>query len=131
MAKKKKASVEKFKQFVQDHPNVRLEVKSGKFTWQELFEEWYLLGEDHERWNDYDAGITKVESSEATAPDMVGSLINTVKALDINQIQQYITNASQALGAIQGIISSFQGDKSSEEPKKPEVRSNPFKFRKD
>ena len=51
MAKKKRQSVEKFREFVKLHPHLRNEVIQKQTTWQELFEEWYLLGENHPRWD--------------------------------------------------------------------------------
>lgn len=134
MPKKKRPSVEKFKEFVREHPGLRNEVKENKYTWQELFEEWYILGSDNERWNDVqtESKPTKKEP-EGSGGDLVGTLMNTVKNMDINQIQQYISSANQALGAIQGIITSFQGEKTKTEapaPSKPKS-SNPFAFKKD
>ena len=60
--------------------------------------------------------------------------MSAVKNMDMGQIQQYITNANQAIGAIQGVLSAFQGNKSgdtSPPPKEKEQRANPFLFNKD
>ena len=50
--------------------------------------------------------------------------------MDPDQIQHYINNLSQALGAIQGVISQFQGSKSKPVQTKIEHK-HPFSFRKD
>ena len=61
--------------------------------------------------------------------------MSAVKNMDMGQIQQYITNANQAIGAIQGVLSAFQGNKSGGDsnppPKDKEQRANPFLFNKD
>ena len=36
-------------------------------------------------------------------------LLGAIKNMDINQIQQYIKSANQALGTIQGLVEMFQG----------------------
>ncbi|MFJ5622233.1 spore coat protein YlbD [Peribacillus loiseleuriae] len=135
MVKRKRPSVDKFKEFVRTHPGLTNQVKAGKYSWQQLFEEWYLLGGSHEKWIPYmeEKEDKKVEETKSTdTGDMVSTLVNTFKNMDVAQIQQYISNANQALGAIQGILTSFQGDKSvKEEPKKIETRQNPFVFKKD
>ena len=42
MAKKNlHPSVQKFKGFVKDHPELIQEVRKGNTTWQELYEDWY------------------------------------------------------------------------------------------
>lgn len=138
MPKKKKPSIEKFKEFVKTHPKLRNEVKNGRYTWQELFEEWYILGSRHQDWEQYAESAPAPPAQPASVPDeknadLVGGLVNTFKNMDINQVQQYITNANQALGAIQGIIASFQGEQRQEEdePAKQETAGNPFAFRQD
>jgi hypothetical protein len=50
--------------------------------------------------------------------------------MDPNQIQHYVNNLSQALGAIQGVLSQFQGSQSKQTPLKVEHK-HPFSFRKD
>ena len=63
-------------------------------------------------------------------------LIGAIKNMDINQIQQYIKSANQAIGTIQGLLEMFQGSRTNEEETStpnPEMkqRKNPFMFRKD
>ncbi len=51
MAQKKlHPSVIKFKEFVKNNPKLIQEVRKGKATWQELYEDWYVLGEEDKRW---------------------------------------------------------------------------------
>jgi predicted metal-dependent hydrolase len=139
MTKKKSASVEEFKYFVKRHPSLISEVRKGKTTWQELFEEWYLLGEESSKWKSYEAEVavsteqkkTNDESSE-NKTDFLSSILGSLKNMDINQIQQHASSLSQALGAISGVISQFQSSETSatkqEEQSKP---PHPFSFRKD
>ena len=142
MAKKKRQSIEQFREFVKRHPHLRNEVKQKQSTWQELFEEWYLLGEGHPRWK-----VDQKESEQTQLADnlnesdqsqeVIGMLLGAVKNMDINQIQQYIKSANQALGTIQGLVEMFQGSRTTTEEEsstpKPdrEQRKNPFMFRKD
>ncbi|MDO7486660.1 spore coat protein YlbD [Peribacillus frigoritolerans] len=109
MAKRKRPSVDKFREFVKEHPHLVNEVRSKQATWQELFEEWYLLGEDHPRWQaDGSVGAPKENIGSPSPPvekgdqstELIGSLMSAVKNMDMGQIQQYITNANQAIGAI-------------------------------
>ena len=43
-------NVQKFKNFVKKHPGLVVDVKKGKKTWQDLYEDWYLLGDDDPKW---------------------------------------------------------------------------------
>ncbi len=45
--------IELFREFISRHPSLRNEVLSGKKTWQSIYEDWVILGEDNEIWNPY------------------------------------------------------------------------------
>ncbi|MBG9445324.1 MULTISPECIES: YlbD family protein [Bacillaceae] len=127
-------SVEKFKEFVKQNPRVIKEVRDGNATWQELYEDWYLLGEEDSRWDSYRENKDNTQKTEEKKSDWMGSIMGTLKQMDANQMQGYITNLSQALSAVQGVISQFQGG--GQKPSggsKPSMTkpSSPFTFKKD
>ncbi|GAA0338814.1 YlbD family protein [Bacillus carboniphilus] len=132
MSKKLHPSVQKFKEFVKKNPHLINEVKQGTSTWQELYEEWYLLGEDDSRWGSSSSndGGKKEEKSSESDGEIVGLIWNRLKKMDPNQLQSHISSLSEAIGAVQGILSQFQGNKNA--PKSGSSGpSNPFSFRKD
>lgn len=134
MSKKKlHPSVQKFKQFVKEHPKLVKEVRAGQFTWQELYEDWYLLGEVDTRWEPYkDGNNSSSEVKTEASKEWIPQILGTIKNMDPNQMQGYITNLSQALGAIQGVISQFQNGKQEGNNQGGEAKlSHPFQFRKD
>jgi hypothetical protein len=126
-------SVIEFKEFVKNNPKIIQEVRRGKVTWQELYEDWYLLGEDDRRWETIGAdNEPKNESSNESKGDWMSNIIGMVKNMDPNQMQNHINNLNQALGAIQSVISQFQGTNATTgSVKPPEGPKHPFIFRKD
>lgn len=131
--KKLHPSVIQFKEFVKNNPKIIREVRKGKVTWQELYEDWYLLGEDDSRWETIGTAIESDndEPSEAKG-DWMSNIIGMVKKMDPNQMQNHINNLNHALGAIQSVISQFQGTNAPAGSVKPsEGPKNPFLFRKD
>jgi hypothetical protein len=137
-------SVEEFREFIKEHPKLRQEVKNGNYTWQELFQEWYLLGGSNEQWETYKEKSALVQSTEKAVAeksttedseksDIVSMLMNYMKNMDINQMQKYISNANQALAAIQTLIASLKGEAQKQEEREPvpTLKSDPFVFRKD
>jgi len=134
MAQKKlHPSVEQFKQFVKENPKILQEVRSGRSTLQELYEEWYLLGAEDSKWDPYKETEGNQSAAEATKQDWMTNLLGTVKKMDVNQLQGVMQNLSTALGAVQGVVSQFQSGtggtgSTSQSSQKP---SNPFSFRKD
>jgi hypothetical protein len=131
--KKLHPSVLQFKEFVKNNPKIIQEVRQGKSTWQELYEDWYLLGEEDSRWETSGtANNSDTESGSEEKGDWMSTIVGMVKKMDPNQMQSHINNLSQALGAIQGVISQFQGNNPTAGSVKPsEGPKHPFVFRKD
>jgi hypothetical protein len=131
MQKELHPSVIEFKEFVKNNPALIKEVRNGNSTWQELYEDWYLLGEEDNRWETIGVKTSpSAEKEEDKKNDWISTILGTVQKMDPNQIQHYVNNLSQALGAIQGVISQFQGSQPKQTPLKVEPK-HPFSFRKD
>ncbi|BCB03230.1 YlbD family protein [Bacillus sp. KH172YL63] len=139
MGKTLHPKVKEFKEFVKKHPKIAKDVRNGGAKWQDLFEDWYLLGEDDTRWDQYRDEPLKEKDPESTHTDKGGWMDQVgemVKKMDASQLQQHINNLSEALGTVQGVLSQFQGGNSrgsDQAPKKeaPSKPSHPFSFRKD
>lgn len=125
-------SIQKFKGFVKKNPKLIQDVRKGKYTWQELYEDWVLLGEEDPRWFEFrEDGKKEAETAELKT-DLIGQIVGAVKKMDADQIDHHIKNLSQALSAIQGVISQFQSSKQGNmTQKKEQPPHHPFMFRKD
>lgn len=127
-------SLEKFKEFVRKHPSLVKEVRRGIYTWQEVYEDWYLLGENHEVWKSFRDHTGAIEDSEEEMKRKkeesaaVSSLFDSLKNVDVQSMQKHVSNLSQALGAISGVISQFQS--SSQEKEAPKSKKT-FSIPKD
>ncbi|MGJ7922520.1 YlbD family protein [Neobacillus sp. LXY-4] len=138
-------SVEKFKQFIQANPKIIEAVRRERLTWQELYEDWYLLGEEDPRWEEFRKTEKKKRSTSNketnTAEeinndadqkkDWVGQIMGVVKNMDAQQIESQIHHLSQAISAIQGVLSQFQNSNQVNNVQKNEHPPHPFMFRKD
>ena len=138
--KKLHPSVEQFKTFVKANPKIIQEVRSGKSNWQELFEEWYLLGEEDARWDSYRSEPIKTkekstDNANSSKSVWMSTVMDSIKNMDQNQLQGYIANINQALGTIQGVISQFSSGgtaiKSSTKTSGEQKPKGPFSFRQD
>ena len=137
MGKSLHPKVKEFKEFVRENPKIVKDVRNGHANWQDLFEDWYLLGEEDTRWDQYKDGNAKSKENSINSEekksgwmDQVGEM---VKKMDANQLQQHINSLSEALGTVQGVLSQFQSNNRSTTVKNdtPSKPSHPFSFRKD
>jgi hypothetical protein len=140
MTKKLHPKVAEFKSFVKKHPKIIKDVRNGTAQWQDLFEDWYLLGEEDSRWDEYREGRDeKKKTSQNSDDNKTGNWMEQIremmKNMDANQLQGHINSISEALGAVQGVLSQFQSSNSTKATPKIEETSSkpshPFSFRKD
>ena len=131
--KKLHPAVEEFKKFVNQNPKVMEEVRTGKATLQDLFEDWYLLGENDPRWDSCRSGQKKSDSPSEKKTDVIAGILEKLKNMDPNMISSHIGQLSQALGAVQGVLVQFQkGDnQNNTNSNSPQQSNHPFHFRKD
>ena len=131
-----KHSLEEFKAFLKKHPSLVYEVRRGIYTWQEVYEDWYLLGEQNKLWESYREAGAAIAEEDSKRLDNEGeaSLFDVLKKMDVQSMQKHVANLSQALGTISGVISQFQGSSTEKvDEKAPTTRkqSNPFALRRD
>ena len=127
-------SVQQFKEFVSRHPKLVHDVRNGQKTWQQFYEEWYLLGEQDEIWKTYKADGEAVLSSEPENKDeknadLMGQMVSFFKKLDVEQMQHHLENVTNAIGSVQQVIQQFQGNRTQSQQNPSE--NNPFFFQKD
>lgn len=120
-------SVQQFKEFIRTHPHLIQSVRNGENSWQELYEDWYLLGEDDPKWG---TAKGKEGESQTKSDSKIGmsQIMGILKNIDVNQVQNQMQQLSHAIGAIQGVIGQFQGQESQKQQESP---PHPFSFRKD
>lgn len=116
---KKKEAVEGFKSFVAVHPLLAEKVKKGEKSWQEFFEEWYLLGGEDEYWKEFSDGPSleaeeKSVSSENSAKttEVLGQILSLVKGVDLQSLQGHVENLSSVVSNVQALVRQFSGSSS-------------------
>ncbi|NGP44367.1 cytosolic protein [Bacillaceae bacterium SIJ1] len=113
----KEETLHAFKTFVKAHPGLGEEVKRNKRTWQHIFEDWYLLGEDDEQWAQY----TKATKKEQQ--DVMKQAMDFLKNMDAEDIQKKISSVSTAIENIQQVLKQFQGSQSQALPRQQNNRA--------
>lgn len=106
----------KFREFVSKYPKLREEVRSGNKTWQSIYEEWVIYGENDNTWKKYqeqeqnnvsfnlDSIKNVVNYIRKINPDDLNKTLNTVQK--VLQIAQTVTSK----GAVAPIASSTYSD---------------------
>jgi predicted ATP-dependent endonuclease of OLD family len=93
--------LEEFKAFIKKHPLLKTEVQSGKKTWQELYEDFVLLGDDsyEEKVNDEVKEEKKDEAKKGTInpENLINSVMGYVKKIDPDTITKTVTSIQKVI----------------------------------
>jgi len=116
--------LEAFREFVSRHPSLRKEVLSGKKTWQNIYEDWVILGEENEIWNPYRNGnnasskntnnTNNIDPDKTTLNDLKNMKLEDLLSGDnLKNIWGYIKkinpdNLSKTLNTVQKVLQITQ-----------------------
>lgn len=115
--------MEEFKEFVSKHEKIKNEVRTGKRTWQNIYEEWVLYGENDPQWQAFansDEAISRqgknlsinveslknvVEYIKKINPDDLNKTLNTVQK--VIQIAQTVSSKPNAIPIIPNVYNDW------------------------
>lgn len=102
------AKLDEFKEFVKRHPLLKQEVQSNKKTWQQLYEDFCILGEEAFVETKEDSQETSAKASPKTE-DMIKQVIGYVKKIDPDQVTKTVTSIQKVLELIGGFTGASAG----------------------
>lgn len=94
------AKLDEFKTFVKKHPLLKQQVANKEKTWQELYEDFCILGEDSVIETKDD--IKKKSNSNSQTEDIIKTLVGYVKKIDPDQVTKTVTSIQKVLELIGG-----------------------------
>ncbi|OLP66573.1 hypothetical protein BACPU_08750 [Bacillus pumilus] len=133
--KQKQTSIDEFKQFVKRHPKLIQEVHTQEKSWQSLYENWVMFGEEDEMWSPYrqtqsDEGKDeKTKQREPGKADFMSKMVSAVKKMDADQMNEQINKMSQSISSLQSLLGQFSSNGSKKGSSGGS--QHPFSFRKD
>lgn len=131
-----KTDIESFKEFVHKHPELIKEVKKNKRPWKEVYQDWIVLGEEHESWNQYSKEKKKQQDKRSSSAQnikaelTIGDIIAGLSKLQINDVQKYLSQFGSLMDAVQELLQQFNNQ--SDRPSQlPENKMNDYPSYKD
>ena len=108
---------EEFKEFVRKNPKLVDYVKRDEMTWQKFYEMYDLYGEKNEIWNKYINNEIKEATKTGIAGLTLSEVVNWVKSIDFDGLQEGIGNVQRVLGVVQDFSSKNMEAKNIYRPK--------------
>lgn len=110
---------EEFKEFLRNNPYLSLRVNEGVTTYQKLFETYDIYGETSSIWDEFK--IKKKDNIKVT--DSVKSVLNNLKNVDLDKLEDNISSLEKALGFLEEIVSSRSEKKEERKSNKKKINS--------
>lgn len=93
--------MDEFREFVSRYPLVREDVVSGKKTWQNIYEDWVILGENNSIWDKYKE--SKKETIDLLSSENLRNIMNYVKKINPDSISKTLNTVQKILQITEGI----------------------------
>lgn len=93
--------LEAFKLYVRKHPELISKVRRNESSWQELYEEWLLLGED--------------KSSGIEFEQLFSNVKEKLQHIDPSQIEEYSKKLQSGLDFFQEMLNHFNRENKQED----------------
>lgn len=87
--------MDEFRAFVSKYPKIREVVQSGKRTWQNIYEDWVILGEDNDTWNIYKE--QKKEVVDFLSSDNIKNIMGYIKKINPDSISKTLNTIQKVL----------------------------------
>lgn len=104
--------INQFKKFAKDHPKLVEEVRNKDRSWQQIYEEWAIFGEDHEIWDPYKREKPSKDSNNSQSAgktsETIAGMLTMLKKIDYEDLQKYISQFGGTLTNIQKLLEQFQ-----------------------
>lgn len=102
--------MDEFRAFVAKFPGLKNEVLNGKYTWQKIYENWVILGENDPMWQPYQKDVSPKNKAPNTIEDLLSqtsikNVINYIKKIDPDSISKTLNTVQKVLQ----ITQSFGG----------------------
>ena len=107
-----------FKEFVKNNPFLIGYIKNGKKSWQDFYEMYDLYGEDENIWKDYlKKEEVKEEVKTTTTSFGISEVVNWLKNVDLDGLQEGIGNVQRVLGVVQDFTKKENKEVSTYKPR--------------
>lgn len=120
--------IDNFKEFVRNNPNLISYVHQGEYSWQYFYELYDLYGENNDIWNKYLSKKEEVSSnlnsttndnrsSNNNTNNSLGNIVDMVKKLDPNKLQDGLSSVQKAIDLFGGLLVKDKSSTSTYNPR--------------
>lgn len=100
--------VEEFKHFINNRPELVLELRKSGRSLQYYYDKWAEYGEDESIWH-----VDKKQTKETgvNENDLFNQIVKYTENLDVDKIQGHVQQLNKVLDIVQSLLNNFIGQK--------------------
>lgn len=105
----------RFKEFINEHPELIKEIRKNGRSWQEVYEQWTILGPEDIHWNQYKKPTKENQTGGDEQgfkldlkPELIKQVVKYAETLDINKLQEQVQQFSRTISTVQEIVGQYQ-----------------------
>ncbi|WP_082234284.1 spore coat protein YlbD [Halobacillus massiliensis] len=124
-------NVQKFKRFVDRHPEVKDQLRKDHTLMQNYYEKWMILGEEDPFWENIaeSASNEKSEESSLSKKEWMRQFGDLMKEIKWEDVSKHIDELNGAIDQIQQLISNMQTQRQGQKPNQnPHDRRRPMEY---
>lgn len=93
-----------FKEFANRHPLLKDEVRKGARTWQNIYEEWTIYGENDPQWQKYAQSQQSTQSqSNGDVNESVKNIVGYIQKINPDSINKTLNTVQKVVQIIQSV----------------------------
>ena len=97
--------MDEFRAFLTKYPGIVEDVKNGNHSWQQMYENWVVLGENDASWQETEQKAKSNTIEELLSSTSLKNVVNYVKKIDPDSISKTLNTVQKVLQ----ITQSFGG----------------------
>lgn len=126
--------LQKFKQFVKEHPGLITSVRKGEQGWQYYFQKWSSLGEKDSFWKEFKSKETQntEENKDSESNEDANKktawykqMADWANNIDFDNLEEHVNQLDKAFGSLRSLIGQFKPDESTGTTNSPNQQQRP------
>lgn len=106
MGKELHPKVREFKDFINKHPELLVNIRKSGKSWQYYYDKWVLNGENDPMWQKY-MNENEQEPNSENHSKLFEKIIQLTQNIDVNKVQKQVSQLDSTINSIQKMLHQF------------------------
>lgn len=96
-----------FKNFINMHPKLLIHVRKNGLSWQDYFDQWLLLGENHSYWDKFASSHNQEKASDINLGKRMEQIDQFINSMNVEKVQKGLKDLNNIISSLDGLLQSY------------------------